>query len=406
MKICGIIAEYNPFHNGHAFHLAETRRILGQDTALVCIMSGNYVQRGDLAIMEKYTRAQAAVRGGADLVIELPLGAALSSADNFAWGGIRTLEMLGRIGYLSFGSECGSARMLLQAAQTLDSPSVQRKLKDELQKGCSYPAAAQSALSQLYPQSAALLSSPNNTLGISYCRAITRQHSLIAPLSILRRGAAHDSREPQDVNSSSTYLRQLIARADISACSRLMPSDSYALLTESLKSRTAPTLLSALDAALLAHLRRINAQEFLAFENSNEGFCNRLKKCIYQSASFSAACSAAQTRRYPLARVRRAYLRAFLNLPMAAGLEDPTYLRVLAIGKQGRSLLRLFSKTAAVPLITKPNHEKKLSIDSRLACERDLLADDLYALALPDPCAHIGGSHFRKTPYCLPVDPD
>ncbi|MGE4548614.1 MAG: nucleotidyltransferase family protein [Intestinibacillus sp.] len=402
MKICGIIAEYNPFHNGHALHLAESRRILGADTALVCIMSGNFVQRGDLAILDKYARAEAAVRGGADLVLELPLGAALSSADGFALGGVRALDALGTVGYLSFGSECGSARALDAAACALDEETVQSALRSELQKGLSYAAASQAALARTCPKTAALLSSPNNTLGVSYCRAIRRARSLLSPLSIARRGVSHDSAAPLGALASASYLRERIACGDMDSCRNFMPPSSRRLLEQATMQGRVPVLLPSLDQALLACLRRLTPEDFARYERPDEGLCNRLAQAIHQNGTFAAACTEAQTRRYPLARVRRAYLRAFLDLPLSATEAAPGYLRVLAIGARGRTLLRLFAETAAVPLIVKPLHEKQLPDALQPALLRDVLADDLHALALPDPRHRAGGSHFRKTPCCLP----
>ena len=400
MKICGIIAEYNPFHNGHALHLAESRHILGTETALVCVMSGNFVQRGELALLDKYVRAEAAVRGGADLVLELPLSAALSSADGFALGGVRALDALGAVGYLSFGSECGSARALDAAARALDEENIQSALRRELQAGLSYAAASQAALAQTCPKTAALLSSPNNTLGISYCRAIRRTRSLLSPMSIRRRGVSHDSGVPRGSLASASYLRERISCGDVNNCSDLMPNASFRLLREAIALGRAPVLMPSLSQAMLAHLRRLTPDDFARYERPDEGLCNRLAQAVYQSGTFDAACNQAQTRRYPLARVRRAYLRAFLDLPLALAEEAPGYLRVLAIGERGRTLLRRFAQTAAVPLIVKPLHEKQLPTALQPTLLRDVLADDLYALAFPDACHRAGGSHFRKTPFC------
>lgn len=406
MKICGIIAEYNPFHNGHALHLAETRRVLGRDTALVCIMSGNYVQRGGPALLDKYTRAEAAARSGADLVIELPLNAALSSADAFALGGVRALEALGAVGYLSFGSECGSARALDTAARALDGRMAQNTLRVELQKGQSYAAASQAALARICPDAAKLLSSPNNTLGIAYCRAINRSHSLLSPLSILRRGPAHDSAAPAGKLASASYLRDLIASGNIGSCRELMPDTSFHLLSKAIEEGCAPAFAANFDSALMTCIRRLSATDFARYERPDEGLCNRLAQAVYDSGTFDEACAAAQTRRYPLARIRRACFRAFLELPLPA-TDDimPGYLRILSIGRQGRILLRLFQQTAKVPLIVKPLHEKQLPDALQPDLRRDVLADDLYALALPQPSQRRGGNHFRRTPYCAPDMP-
>ena len=193
MKICGIIAEYNPFHNGHARHLAETRRALGENTALVCVMSGNYVQRGDLAMMEKHRRAEAAVRCGADLVLDMPLSACLSSAEGFARGGVSVLEALGCVTHLSFGSEAGVISPIRHAAALRDNPDIICALRRHLRTGLPYAAAMQQAVSAVDAEAGALYQNPNNTLGIAYCMALRALNSTIEPLTVLRAGAAHDA---------------------------------------------------------------------------------------------------------------------------------------------------------------------------------------------------------------------
>lgn len=400
MKICGVIAEYNPFHTGHALQLAETRRVLGDDTAIVCVMSGNYVQRGDLAVMEKYRRAQVAAQCGADLVLELPLSAALSSAEGFARGGVRALDALGAVGFLSFGSECGSTRALLRAMEALEQPRVRRAFQTALREGLSYAAAQQKALSTIDTSASALLSTSNNTLGLEYCRAIVSEGSLLTPFTIRRRGAAHDSVAAVEDYASASFLRAQLAVQQLTACVPYLPAPSLSMLRQALDCGEAPVFLSTIDRALLSHLRRLSASDLARYDSDGEGFQNRLAQSIRDGACFSEICKHAQTRRYPLARVRRALLRAWLDLPLADCAAPPSYLRVLAIGPQGRALLRLFSKTARVPLITKPLHEKELPEAMQPTLTRDVLADDLYTLAFPAPDRRIGGSHFRKTPYC------
>lgn len=400
MKICGVIAEYNPFHTGHALQLAETRRVLGADTAIVCVMSGNYVQRGDFAVMEKYRRAQVAAQCGADLVLELPLGAALSSAEGFARGGVRALDALGAVGFLSFGSECGSTRALLRAMSTLELPRVQHAFRDALREGASYAAARQQALAAVDPSCAALLSSSNNTLGLEYCRAIAAEGSLLTPFTIRRRGAAHDSTAPAEDYASASLLRAHLAAHELSACVPYLPAPSLSMLKQAIDCGEAPVFLSDMDRALLSHLRRLSASALSCYDSDSEGFHNRLAQAIRDGADFDGICEHAQTRRYPLARVRRALLRAWLDFPLDACGAPPAYLRVLAIGPQGRALLRLFSQTARVPLITKPLHEKELPREMQPMLAREVLADDLYALAFPATDPRVGGNHFRKTPYC------
>ena len=398
MTVCGIVAEYNPFHAGHAHHIVQTRRALGADTAIVCAMSGNFVQRGDLAVMEKYARAEAAVRCGADLVLETPLAACLSSAEGFARGAAALLDALGSVSHLSFGAEQADLALLQQAADL--SLRQSEALRHGLAAGLPYAAAMQQAVSAADPAAGALLASPNNTLGIEYLRALAARGSRIQPLAIERKGGAHDSDTPADGLPSASYLRGLLADGDIEACRPLMPEASFAVLGREIQSGAAPVTRSAVDLAVLAHLRRLDAATLLPFCSGDDGLAHRLADAIRDNASFSAVCTAAQTRRYPLARVRRVLLRAWLDLPQSVSPE-PEYVRVLAIGRQGRGLLRRMKDTCALPVVIKPVTERSLPENLQPALARDALADDLYTLAYPAPGLRVGGGHFRKTPFCL-----
>ena len=401
MTVCGIVAEYNPFHAGHAHHIVQTRRALGADTAIVCAMSGNFVQRGDLAVMEKYARAEAAVRCGADLVLETPLAACLSSAEGFARGAAALLDALGSVSHLSFGAEQADLALLQQAADL--SLRQSEALRHGLAAGLPYAAAMQQAVSAADPEAGALLASPNNTLGVEYLRALASRGSRIQPLAIERKGGAHDSDTPADGLPSASYLRGLLADGDAAACRPLMPEASFAVLGREMQRGAAPVTRSAVDLAVLAHLRRLDAATLLPFCSGDDGLTHRLADAIRNNTSFSSICTAAQTRRYPLARVRRVLLRAWLDLPQSVPPE-PQYIRVLAIGRQGRGLLRRMKDTCALPVIIKPVTERSLPENLQPALARDALADDLYTLAYPAPGLRVGGEHFRKTPFCLTDD--
>lgn len=399
MTVCGIVAEYNPFHAGHAHHIAETRRVLGADAAVVCAMSGNFVQRGDLAVMEKYARAEAAVRCGADLVLETPLAACLSSAEGFARGAVSLLDALGCVSHLSFGAEQADLALLQQAADL--SLRQSEALRQGLAAGLPYAAAMQQAVSAADAEVGALLASPNNTLGVEYLRALAASGSRMQPLAIERKGGAHDSDTPADGLPSASYLRGLLADGDAAACRPLMPEASFAVLEREIQSGAAPVTRSAADLAILAHLRRLDAAALVPFCSGDDGLAHRLTDAVRDNTSFSAVCTAAQTRRYPLARVRRVLLRAWLDLPQSVSPE-PEYVRVLAIGRQGRALLRRMKDTCTLPVIIKPVTERSLPENLQPALARDALADDLYALAYPAPGLRVGGGRFRKTPFCLP----
>lgn len=405
MKVCGIVAEYNPFHNGHAHHLRETRRMLGEDSAVVCVMSGNYVQRGDLAIVPKYRRAEMAVRCGADLVIELPLSACLWSASGFAFGAVSALHALGCVTHLSFGAETADLPLLRRAAALMqDKALFAAPLRQALLSGLSYAAATQQAITALDPAAGQLLSSPNNTLAVEYLAALQTLGSEMEPLAIQRTGGGHDSFDAPDSLPSASLLRHyLLEEGSAARCRPLMPPPAFAVLSQAILDQAAPVSLRACEAALIGHLRRLSPQALMPYLSSGDGLENRLHAAIRSNPSFAAICAAAQTRRYPLARVRRVLLRAWLDLPESVSPEA-AYLRVLAIGPKGRALLRQIAARSPLPLIIKPTAERSLPAALQPALARDALADDLYALALPGPALRIAGGRWRETPY-VQTDP-
>lgn len=400
MNVCGVVAEYNPFHAGHAHHLAETRRALGGDTVIVCAMSGNFVQRGDLAVMEKYRRAEAAVRCGADLVLETPLSACLWSASGFAFGAVALLDALGCVTHLSFGAERADLSLLRRAADLARAEGAHAdKLRQALAAGLPYAAAVQQAVASTDPEAGTLLASPNNTLAVEYLCALDTLASSIQPLAVLRAGSAHDSKIPADGLPSASYLRKLLTQGEAETCRPLMPQPSFAVLSRAVAAGEAPVTRHTVDQAMLAHLRRLSPSDLSRY-CGGEGLENRLWTAIRDNTDFASVCTAAQTRRYPLARVRRALMRAWLDLPTSV---PPTadYIRVLAIGARGRDILRRMKDTCALPVIVKPVTERMLPDEIQPALARDALADDLYALAYPAPALRVGGDRFRKTPFCL-----
>lgn len=400
MTVCGVVAEYNPFHAGHAHHLAETRRALGADTAIVCAMSGNYVQRGDLAILEKYRRAEAAVQSGADLIVETPLSACLWSASGFAFGAVGLLDALGCVTHLSFGAEHADLAPLRRAAGLSRAQGDHAgALRQALAAGLPYAAAVQQAVAAADPEAGALLASPNNTLAVEYLCALEALGSAIEPLAVARRGGAHDSDAPADGLPSASYLRKLIAQGGLEDCRPLMPEASFAVLRQAIDNRQAPVTRQTVDQAMLAHLRRLSPAA-LARYCGGDGLENRLWTAIRDNVSVAAVCTVAQTRRYPLARVRRALLRAWLDLPTDVP-PAAAYVRVLAVGVRGRDILREMKQTCALPVIVKPVTERALPDEVQPLLAHDALADDLYALAYPNPAYRVGGGRYRQTPFCL-----
>ena len=216
-NVIGIVAEYNPFHNGHARLIEQTRARLGADCPVVCVMSGDFVQRGSPAVYAKFARAEAAARCGADLVLELPLPWALSSAEGFARGAVGLLGSLGVVTHLSFGSECGELEPLQRVAEVLLDPLLGEDLRAELQSGIPFAAARQQAVARRVGALAELLQAPNNILAVEYLKAIFDQRLDLHPLTILRTGAQHDRPAEGNVRSASELRTRIGAGENVSA---------------------------------------------------------------------------------------------------------------------------------------------------------------------------------------------
>lgn len=382
MNTCGIIAEYDPFHTGHAYQIKAARETLGEDCAVVCVMSGNWTQRGAPAIADKFLRARLALMGGADLVLELPLPYAVSSAEWFARGGIATLHATGVVTHLCFGSEAGDLTNLAKTANCLDSEQYTAALRDFLERGVSFPTARQQAVTQLIGSAADCLSLPNNNLGVEYLRALKWRGSDIVPLTVRRAGAGHGE-SPRDGFASATYLRQLLRE------SRWKDADPHLISCEAdlLHSAHLADIQHA-ERALLSRLRRMSAEDFAALPDCGEGLSNRLYRAVRQGTSREEILELAKTKRYPHARLRRVLLWACLGLTVADRPELPAYLRVLGMNQTGRSLLRSMSERAELPILTKPAHVKDLSEQAQHLFDLESRATDLYGFCLSQlpPC--------------------
>ena len=402
MKTAGIIAEYNPLHYGHLHLLQAVRQRFGEDTAVICAMSGDFVQRGDFALLRRYARAEAAVESGADLVLELPLPWAVSSAEGFARGGIDVLTGTGMLDVLAFGSECGDSAALLRAAKALESPALPPLLKAALAQGDNFAAARQRAVSALLAaEDAALLSSPNNTLGIEYCRALLQSGSEPEIFTVSRTGAAHDAAAGDAGGYSASAIRQLLGdgrRAD--ALSRMVPAMQAAYAAEEAAGR-APVFASACERAILSRLRGMSPADFDALDTGREGIGQRLYNASREASSLSAILDAAKTRRYAYARLRRMVLWAYLGLTPADVPAHVPYLRVLAANETGRTLLHQMRKRAQLPVIAKPAAVRQLSPEAQALFRLEARGADLYALAYPALSAAAGGTLWRQGPAML-----
>lgn len=391
MNVAGIIAEYNPFHRGHAWQIDETRRRLGEDTAVVCAMSGHWVQRGECAVTDKWTRTAMALRGGADLVLELPTPWACASAETFARGGVGVLTATGVVDTLSFGSESGETEPLRRTAACLDSPEYRSVLRGFLDQGLPFALCRHRAVEALLgAEAAACLENPNDNLGVEYLRALPPE---VKALAVKRVGARHDGVPEGDFASASTlraWLRQgKIARAE-------------AYLTEGWQGDIAS--MEWCERWTLARLRTMTLAEAEALPDSGEGLAARLLAAGQRAGSLEEVYDLTKTKRYAHARVRRLATWAMLGLTAADRPDEVPYLKVLGFTDRGREVLREMGRRAKVPVITKPAHAKDLAGAGGDLAALEARCTDLYGLCFAGPWP--GGMEWRTGPVVLPSQGD
>lgn len=397
MSTAGIVAEYNPFHNGHEAHIEATRAALGPDTGIICCMSGDFVQRGEPAQWSKFARAEAAVRCGVDLVFELPVQWALSSAEGFARGAVGLLDSLGVVDYLSFGSECGSVEPLERIAEALLSPSIDAEIRAEAQTGESYAVVRERVLERRIGEEAKLIETPNNILAVEYIKAIYDLGSRTKPLAVQRKGAGHDRTATGRIRSASE-LRTMTAVGK--SISPYMPREAFAVFERERQQGRGPVLMSQLEGALLSRLRMLGREDFTGVPDATEGLENRLLAAM-EEPTLDGVLAAAKSKRYALARLRRMCMCACLGVKAGMNEGTPPYARLLAASGRGREMLRMIEGRSSVPVITKSATGRKLPFEARECFELMARARDLFVLGAPVVSERRGGSDWRATPVVL-----
>ena len=338
MTTVGVICEYNPFHNGHLRQFSLIRERFGADTAVVCLMSGNYVQRGAPAVFDKQTRARAAALCGADLVLELPLTYALRSAEGFAAGGVEILTKLG-VDALCFGCESGDLEKIMSTARLLLLPELDGRLLAHLQTGVSYASARQAALRELGGMAP---DRPNDILAVEYCKAILRQNSALRCFAVRREGEYHGD-ELNGQAPSAEAIRAVIDEPEKWRAS--VPEELISLY------EAAPRYsLWAGERAVLARVRTLPDEAFAALPYGAEGLWRRFMRACRTEASVDAILNAAKSKRYASTRIRRMLLCAYLGLTGDDLAREAPHVRVLAFNPRGRALLRAFRGTQNRPL--------------------------------------------------------
>ena len=399
MTVAGVIAEYNPFHRGHAWQLGEIRRRLGADAGIVVCMSGNFVQRGDFAVLNKHARAEMALEGGADLVLELPTPWACAGAEQFAQGGVAALAGAGVVTHLAFGSECGDLELLSAAADVLEDPVYDAGLVRFTGEGMTFAAARQAVAGVLLErrgkgEAVGCLTRPNDILAVEYLWAL--RGTGLRPMALPRIGAAHDSREEGEYSSASAVRRAVRRGGD---WREMLPASSARILAGEMEAGRAPVFLENCQLAVLSQLRRMDEEDFRPYDGGNEGLYRRFYRAVHTGVEAEDILRAAKTKRYPMARLRRMLLQSYLEVPQAAQGETPPYLRVLGANGRGRELLGRMRKTASLPVITKPGHVRRLGAEAQRVFDLEARCTDLYVLACPELGAP--ESEYRAGPVML-----
>lgn len=398
LSVIGIVGEYNPFHYGHLHHITQTKRLLGEDCPVVCVMSGDFIQRGEAAVYSKFARAQAAVMSGVDLVLELPLPWVLSSAEGFARGAVGLLGDIGVVTHLSFGSESGETEVLQTIAETLIDPRIGAEIRAQLasDEGIPFAVARQRAVAKRLGEVSSQLETPNNILAIEYIKAIYTLGLELKPVTIRRFGSGHDEMSDGTGHRSASEIRRmLLGGKDIAGSVPDSALEVYRLEDKQGRGAIDP---ACMESAILSRLRMLPDEAFAALPDSGEGLNNRLARACREEPTLDAVLAAAKSKRYALSRLRRMVMCAALGItaPMAQGTVP--YARVLAATERGCALLREMSGCSRVPVITKPAAIKSCTQECRELFELCSSAHDFYVLSAPAQGERRGGADWRTSP--------
>lgn len=378
----GLVAEFNPFHNGHKY-LVDVLKAQGENT-VTAVMSGSFVQRGECACISPYERVQMALKNGVDLVLSLPVPYATASAERFAAAGVDVLNATGVVEALGFGSECGSKELILNCAKALSKPCFKEYIDKYLVNGDSFPEARQKALCDMCGEElSSVIATPNDILGVEYTKAIIRNNYDIDIFPVKRVGVNHDSTEVCENICSASSLREMMKNeGELQA---FMPSLSFDILLSSLKQGKAPADFKNTEGAVLYKLRTMSVEELSSLPDVSEGLEHRIYLAVRSSTTLDEILEKIKTKRYTHSRLRRIILCAFLGITKADALTPVPYVRVLGFNEKGAELLKKAKEKATLPIVTKSSDIKALDENAQRLFSLECKARDLFSLALPVP---------------------
>lgn len=391
-RVIGVVAEYNPFHNGHYYHLQATKEITGAEYC-VAVISGNFTQRGDTSIVNKWAKAYMAICGGADLVIELPTVYSISSAENFASGAVKILDNLKVVDAISFGAEANDFATLNNIANVLyEEPKAYTNiLSHELKKGISYPAARENALMMYLndiKRYANTLSSPNNILAIEYLKALKIQKSKLEPIMIRRKKVYYNDNKIVDDFASATAIRKLLQGGEYANLRKVIPRSSYTIIGQESRKGGMVLSLSKYEKEIIYTLRKMTVEEIAELPDVSEGLQFAIKNAANEANNLKDLISNIKSKRYTQTRIQRILLYALLGIDkklMENSRKVVPYVRVLGFTQKGKSLLSEISRrNPKLNIITSlkkymnQNQNKNKVLAEML--EKDIFATDVYTL--------------------------
>ncbi len=403
MKIGAVISEFNPFHNGHEYVISEFKKIMGDESCVIALMSGDYVQRGEPAIFPKEIRARAAIESSVDLVIELPLPYSMSSAEGFASYAVELLNELSIVDYLFFGSESADLNKLSNVAEALLKNEITEKILTKMKDGISFPAAREEVLRDEGILKDEEEIKPNDILAVEYIKALLKSNSKIRPCAIRRKGVEHDSHKKSKGFASASYIRKLILAGE--SAGDYLPEKASKIYKTAVKEGIGPVSLLDMEQALLARLRFLKAEELSLLPDVAEGIENLLYKNINSGNSFEEITELSVSKRYPRARIKRMLLYAALNITKEdmEKYKKAPYFRVLASNTKGTKILRLITQKSNLPALIKPSAVKKLGNTAESFIEFSSLARDFYTLAIDNGMYIRPGGEYRLSPFIKTV---
>ena len=389
-KVLGIISEYNPFHNGHLYHLENSKKLTGCDYS-IAIMSGNFTQRGSTSIIDKWEKTKMALSNGIDLVIELPVLYSISSAENFADGAIKILNSLGIVDCISFGSETDNINILNNIANVLYFEPIEYKniLAHELKKGLSFPKARENALLMYLNDIrtySGILSSPNNILGIEYLKALRKYKSEIKPVCVKRFESEYNSTNFSNDIASATAIRSLIKNKSFDIIKNLVPSSTYSILIENIKNGHIVEDLNIFEKEIIYVLRKMSVEEIANLPDVSEGLEFAIKNAANSCNSIIEFLNIVKSKRYTSTRIQRILLYALLGITkkdMEISKNTLPYIRVLGFNENGKKLVSEISKNnpklkviTSVKKFVDSNKNKNLN----MLLNKDIFATNVYTI--------------------------